>query len=74
MVSNWLIAIGGCGGLVVLLSAIVVIGRGIFKQVNATEESTVAIRNLTREVTEIRGMFSNHETRISILEDRVKRP
>ena len=71
--SNWLIAIGGIGGLVVLLSAIVVIGRGIFKQVNATEESTVAIKNLTREMAEIRALFSNHETRIAILEDRVKR-
>lgn len=70
---NLLIAIGGFGGLVVLLSAIVVIGRGIFKQVSATEENTTAVNNLTTVVGEMKGMLSNHETRISVLEDRTKR-
>ena len=70
---NWLIAVGGLGGLVILLSAIIVIGRGIFKQINATEENTDAVKDLTRGMTEIKGMISNHETRISVLEDRVKR-
>ena len=70
---NWLIAIGGTGGLVVLLSAIVVIGRGIFKQVTATEENTTAVKDLTKGMSEIKAMLSNHETRLAILEDRVKR-
>lgn len=70
---NALIAVGGFGGLVVLLSAIIVIGRGIFKQVNATEENTTAVNNLTTVVGEMKGMLSNHETRISVLEDRAKR-
>ena len=69
-----LIAIGGLGGLIVLLSAIVVIGRGIFRQVNATEENTTSVRDLTRGISEIKAMLSNHETRISVLEDRAKRP
>lgn len=70
---NALIAIGGFGGLVVLLSAIIVIGRGIFKQVSATEDNTNAVQDLTRTVSEIKGMLTNHETRITVLEDRVKR-
>lgn len=70
---NALIAIGGFGGLVVLLSAIIVIGRGIFKQVSATEDNTTAVDNLTKGVGEIKAMLSNHETRIAILEDRAKR-
>lgn len=70
---NALIAIGGFGGLVVLLSAIIVIGRGIFKQVSATEDNTTAVDNLTKGVGEIKAMLSNHETRISVLEDRAKR-
>jgi hypothetical protein len=70
---NLLIAIGGFGGLVVLLSAIIVIGRGIFRQVSATEENTTAVLDLTRGVSEIKAMMQNHETRIAILEDRVKR-
>lgn len=70
---NALVAIGGLGGLVVLLSAIIVIGRGIFKQVNATEENTLAVQNLTKEVADMKAMYANHETRISVLEDRLKR-
>lgn len=70
---NWMIAIGGLGGLVVLLSAIIVIGRGIFRQVSATEENTSSVKDLTKGISEIKAMLSNHETRISVLEDRVKR-
>jgi hypothetical protein len=70
---NVLIAIGGFGGLVVLLSFIVVIGRGIFKQVSATEDNTTAVRELTSEVGQIKTMYQNHETRITVLEDRMKR-
>jgi len=68
-----MIAIGGLGGLVVLLSAIIVIGRGIFRQVSATEENTSSVKDLTKGISEIKAMLSNHETRISVLEDRVKR-
>jgi len=72
-VSNWLIAIGGLGGVVVLLSAIIVIGRGIFRQITATEENTSAMRALTGEVAQIKALYANHETRLAVLEDRVKR-
>jgi hypothetical protein len=70
---SWLIAAGGLGGVLVLLTAIVVIGRGIFRQVSAVEENTDAVKNLTQEVTNLKTLYNNHETRISILEDRVKR-
>jgi hypothetical protein len=70
---NWLIAIGGAGGFTVLTTAIVVVGRGIFKQVNATEENTNAVKDLTKGMGEIKAMLSNHETRIAVLEDRLKR-
>lgn len=71
--ATWLVAIGGLGGLVILLSTVVIIGRGIFKQVNATEENTTAVKDLTKGMTEIKGMLSNHETRIAVLEDRARR-
>lgn len=70
---NSLIAIGGLGGIVILLGAVITIGRGIFRQVNATEENTTAVKDLTKGMSEIKAMLSNHETRLSILEDRVKR-
>ena len=70
---NSLIAIGGLGGIVILLGAVITIGRGIFRQVNAIEENTTAVKDLTKGMSEIKAMLSNHETRLSILEDRVKR-
>ena len=70
---NTLIAIGGIGGVVVLLGAIIAIGRGIFKQISATEENTVAVKDLTTHVSRLENLYQGHETRIAILEDRVKR-
>jgi hypothetical protein len=70
---TYLIAIGGISGIVVLLSAIVVIGRGIFRQVNATEENTRALQGLSEKMVHMETMYQNHETRLTVLEDRVKR-
>ena len=70
---NVLIAIGGVSGIVVLLTAIVVIGRGIFKQVNATEENTEAVQGLTKKVDKLSNLYNGHETRLAVLEDRDRR-
>lgn len=67
---NVLVTIGGVGGLVVLLTAIVVVGRGVFKQVSATEDNTKAVEDLTRKVDKLSGLYNGHETRIVVLEDR----
>jgi hypothetical protein len=64
---------GGVGGILLLLTTVVVIGRAIFRQVTATEENTDSVKGLTTTMNEIKGMLQNHETRISVLEDRVKR-
>lgn len=70
---NALIAIGGIGGLIALLSAIIIIGRGIFRQVNATEDNTEALNGLSAKVEKLSHTANGHETRLAILEDRVKR-
>lgn len=70
---SFLIAIGGIGGFVILLAAIVGVGRAIFRQVSATEDNTQAVKELTTQVGSLKNMYQDHETRISILEDRVKR-
>ena len=70
---NTLIAIGGFGGVVILLGAVIAIGRGIFKQINATEENTVAVKDLTSHVARLENLYNGHETRITVLEDRLKR-
>ena len=68
-----LIAAGGVGGIVAFLTVIVIIGRGIFHQVNATEENTAAVNNLSTEVRKLTDLYNGHETRITVLEDRGKR-
>ena len=70
---NWLIAAGGVGGFLTLMSVIVMIGRGIFKQINAVDELTGAVKDLASEMHNLRAQYNHHETRISVLEDRVKR-
>ena len=68
-----LAVMGGVGGVVILLTSIVVIGRGIFRQVSVTEELAAAVTKLTETVSKLQGTLNSHETRIAILEDRLKR-
>jgi hypothetical protein len=70
---NTLIILGGGGGVVALLGGVVVVGRGIFRQVTATEDNTDALKALTGKVENLSQTASGHETRIAILEDRVRR-
>ena len=67
---NVLIAIGGVSGVVVLLTSVVVIGRGIFRQVNATEDNTRAIKELSGKVDTLSSGYNGHEIRLTVLEDR----
>lgn len=68
-----LVALGGAGGVIAVLAAIIMIGRGIFKQVSATEDLAEAVKGLTSTVTELQRTLNGHETRLSVLEDRIKR-
>lgn len=66
----WLAAAGGIGGVVALLATIVVIGRGVFRQITATEDNTEAVKGLTKKVEQLSFQLASHETRLSVLEDR----
>lgn len=68
-----LATLGGVGGILIVITAIVGIGRGVFRQVNATEDLTQAVSELAKTVTELKNILGGHETRISVLEDRVRR-
>jgi hypothetical protein len=70
---TWLVTLGGVGGIVLLVTTVVVIGRAIFRQVSATEENTDSVKKLTEAVGDIQRMYQNHETRLAVLEDRLKR-
>ena len=67
-----LVVFGGVGGILAVVSAVVFIGRGIFKQVSATEDNTEALNKLTNKVEALTGTVNGHETRLAVLEDRGK--
>lgn len=67
---NVLVTLGGAGGMLILLTAVITVGRGVFRQVSATEDNTQAIRDLTTAVAELRAQYNRHETRLTVLEDR----
>jgi hypothetical protein len=69
-----LIVLGGGGGLVALVTAVVVVGRGIFRQVTATEDNTTATRALSGKMEQIMEQLARHETDIAVLKDRLGRP
>lgn len=70
---SWLVASGGAGGILVLLTAVVVIGRAIFRQVEATEENTAAVKTLTEQLSELKNSYQDLHVRVTVLEDRIKR-
>jgi hypothetical protein len=70
---NALIVFGGAGGVVAIVAAVVAVGRGVFRQVGATEDNTTALRALTAELQQVKSTLTGHETRIAILEDRIHR-
>ncbi len=62
------VILGGTGGALAALAAVITIGRGIFRQVSATEDNTAALNALSAKVDALAGTSSGHETRISVLE------
>lgn len=69
---TWLVAAGGVGGLLILLTFVIAVGRGVFRQVNATEDNTAAVKELTSKINTIMAQLNGHETRIAVLEERTK--
>lgn len=68
------VVLGGAGGVLAVLTGIAVIGRGIFRQVSAVEANTEAINHLSGRLDSLAQQNSNHETRLAVLEDRIRRP
>jgi hypothetical protein len=68
-----LIVLGGGGGICAVLTIIVIIGRGVFRQVNATEDNTSAVRDLTKKVEDLMNSYNGLERRLAVVEDRLNR-
>jgi uncharacterized protein YybS (DUF2232 family) len=65
--------LGSLGGIVAFVTAVFLIIRAIFKQINAIDDNTTEIRETRDQVTKMAEKISDHDVRIHILEDRAKR-
>lgn len=72
MVNPWVI-LSSLGGIVAFLGLVGLIIRAIFRQINATEDNTTAVRNLTRQVEALNTKVGELEKKVIILEDRIRR-
>lgn len=64
---------GGLGGIVVFVGAVWAIVRGLFKQVNATDDNTKALRELARQLKDLTTTVDSHSTDIAWLKGRAGR-
>jgi hypothetical protein len=66
--NNVATVLGALGGVVVFIAGLLTVIRGIFKQVNATEANTRALREVTEQMKSVNSVVGTHESRISRLE------
>lgn len=69
-----LIILGSSGGVIAVITAILVVGRGIFRQVTATEENTEAVKELSAKMEAIVARVNQHEVDIAVLKEKVGKP
>lgn len=66
-------ALGGISGIIVLFTALVVVGKGIFEQVRVTKDNTEALGKLSGKIDKLGAGFDEHEIRLAVVEDRTTR-
>lgn len=61
------VVLSSVGGVIALVGMVVVLGRGIFRQVDSTERNTLAITELTEVVGKMRDQMNTDHARTEIL-------
>lgn len=67
------IVLSSLGGVVAAIGFIAVIIRGIFKQVNATEDNTIELAKINGTLSTVSSQLVTLERRLSLAEDRLQR-
>jgi len=62
--------LGSLGGIVAFAGAMWVIIRAVFRNINAVEDNTDAVKKLTERMDKHDGMFMSYGERIARLEGR----
>jgi hypothetical protein len=70
---NATLIISSLGGIIAFLTVVAMAIRATFRIVNTTEDNTDALKENTNAINQIISRLNHHETRLGILEDRVKR-
>lgn len=65
-----LTAIGGLGGAIAFIGAVVILARSIFEQVSATKANTVALNKLADKYEDQDGQIARLKADVSVLMDR----
>lgn len=63
----------GVGGIAAFLALTGTILRALYTQISATRVNTIAVDNLTAQVTGLMGKVTGLELRVAVLDDRVMR-
>jgi hypothetical protein len=67
------VILGSIGGGISLLGAIIYVGRSVFKQVDSTDKNTIAITELSTQLSKVLYQLGKLDTRVTVLEDRTSR-
>lgn len=70
---NLLVELGSAGGIVAVIGGVVVVARGIFRQVSSTDANTEAIRELSGKIDKLTAQQNGLITRVTVLEERTRR-
>jgi len=65
--------LSSAGGVIALITAIIYVGRSIFKQVDSTDRNTTAINDLSTNLKNIMDRLNIVERDVAVLKDRDKR-
>lgn len=65
-----LTAIGGMGGAIAFIGAVIILARSIFEQVSATKANTAALNKLAEKYEDQDGQIARLKADVSVLMDR----
>jgi hypothetical protein len=71
--STTILVLSSLGGVLAFAGVIFTIIRTVFKEVGAIEDNTKATQANTLKLTEMTEKINGHDTRIAVLEDRMRR-
>jgi hypothetical protein len=67
------VILSSLGGIIAFCGAVIIIGRGIFRQTEAVKANTKALEALPEQINKLIIRLDGHDIDIAVLKDRMKR-